>query len=120
MTTLKKHIALWLIGIFSFPIVFQPVHVVWHHLHGYRHTPQQCSLCSITRPDYAACAFDEEDDYGEGVCPICAYQFSINQLPEVTAFDPVVPEIFCGQNTAIASQYFRQDRTTKTPRAPPV
>ncbi|MDD2962313.1 MAG: hypothetical protein PHU33_00055 [Bacteroidales bacterium] len=120
MTTLQKHIALWLFGIFSFPILFQSGHTVLHHLHGYRHTQHQCMLCSTGRPDPTSCAFDEEGDHGEGVCPICEYQFSINQLPEATAFDPVVPMFFCNQCQSVVPSYYRPNHTTKSPRAPPV
>lgn len=117
---LRKHIALWLVGIFSFPIFFQPVHPVSHHLHGYTHAAHHCSLCTPERPTPVSCAFDEEDADGEGACPICEYQFSINELPKAAAFSPVVPEIPCCRNMAATSQYFRQERTTKIPRAPPV
>jgi hypothetical protein len=32
---LNKNIAIILLWVFIFPVIFQPFHIIWHHSHGY-------------------------------------------------------------------------------------
>lgn len=74
-----KNSAWALLVIFLFPIIFQPVHMLWHRTHG------ADSVCQVDGHCHS-CA----DAHSHGVrltpekhhCLICSFEFSINEMPE--------------------------------------
>lgn len=117
MIKLRKHIALLLFGIFFFPILFQSFHIVWHHSHGYK---CEHNLCSQTITNTCFHSNDKNVSEKEKTCPICEYQFSINDLPKISFFNAVIPVFACTYNEVATQQQYKQVFSDKTPRAPPV
>ena len=117
MIRLRKHIAFLLFGIFFIPNVFQSVHIVWHHSHGYKCEHNHC-FQTITKTDFHSNG--ENVSEKEKTCPICEYQFSINDLPKISFFSPVIPAIVSIYNEITTQQQYKQVFSDKTPRAPPV
>lgn len=117
MIKLKKHIALLLLGIFFFPIIFQSVHIVWHHPNGYKN---QCRHCEKETAENTSYSFAKDVSQKENICPICEYQFSINDLPIISIFRTIIPEIACLFNEIAVQQQYNQIFSDKTPREPPV
>ncbi|MBN2728719.1 MAG: hypothetical protein JXR53_05795 [Bacteroidales bacterium] len=117
MIKLRKHIAYLLFGIFFFPILFQSVHVVWHHSHGDQGEHTLCAQ-TITRTDFQS--NNKNVSEKEKTCPICEYQFSINDLPKISFFNPAIPENACNYLKIAKQQQYKQVFSDKTPRAPPV
>ncbi|MFW5760338.1 MAG: hypothetical protein ACOCXH_05105 [Cyclobacteriaceae bacterium] len=117
MIKLRKHIAFLLFGIFFLPIIFQSVHVVWHHSHSYKCEHNLCSQ-PITKKDLHSNG--ENVSEKEKTCPICEYQFSINDFPKISFFNPAIPAIACNYIELATQQQYKQVFSDKTPRAPPV
>lgn len=117
MIKLRKHIALLLFGIFFFPILFQSLHIVWHHSHGYKCEHTHCSQ-TVTNTDFHS---DKENvSEKEKTCIICEYQFSINDLPIIPFFNPAIHTIACNYTKTANQQQYKPVFSDKTPRAPPV
>lgn len=117
MIKLRKHIALLLFGIFLFPILFQSIHVVWHHSRTYICGHNLCSQ-TITNKDFLTNG--ENISEKEKICPICEYQFSINDLPKISFYSPAILAIACNYIKTTNRQRYKQVVTDKTSRAPPV
>ena len=117
MIKLRKHIALLLFGILFFPILFQSLHIVWHHSHGYKCKPTLCSQTITTTDSHSNNKYVAEE---ENTCPICEYQFSTNDLPKISFFNPEIPAIACNYIKIANQQQYKQFFSDKTPRAPPV
>lgn len=117
MIKLRKHIAFLLFGIFFFFILFQSVHIVWHHSHGYKCEHNQC-FQTITNTDIHL--YGENVSEKEKTCPICEYQLSINDLPKISFFNAVIPVFDCTYIEVVIQQQYKQVFSDKTPRAPPV
>ncbi len=113
----RKHIALLLFGIFFFPILFQSFHIVWHYLHDHKREHSHCSQ-AITNTDFHS--NNKTVSEKEKVCPICEYQFSINNLPKISFPNPAIPEIARNYIEITYQQHYKQIFSDKTPRAPPV
>jgi hypothetical protein len=73
-----RNIALFLFGIFSFPLIYQPFHVVVHH--GHSHCTRCTVSCSESHSDFGFAIFDVTEEKEEP-CPICNYHFPINEIP---------------------------------------
>ena len=117
MTGTKKHIAAFVIAIFFFPIAFQSLHIVWHHSHD--------GKCE--RPVFLQKTFDAESavnkkniSANKDACPICDYQFSILDVPEIACFSSVIPANARIRNEIATPQQYQHFFSDKTPRAPPV
>lgn len=112
----RKHIALLLFVVFLFPIVFQPVHIVWHHAHGY-----QCGHHhlheNVSGKDLQAHA--ENVTEKEHVCAICEFHFAINDLPGHSFVCSVMPAKSRIFNVLVTQHLYRQFFSFKSPRAPP-
>jgi hypothetical protein len=113
----KKHIARILFGIIFLPIVFQSVHIAWHHSHG--HLPGNHHYCYTTtiNKDFLkdSLTLNQETNH----CLICEYIFSIKNLPVFSIFEaiiPIVAGVFIATET---KQSHRQISALKPPRAPP-
>jgi len=113
----RKHIAFLLFGIFFLPILFQSIHVVWHHSHAYK---CEHNLCSQTITNKDLHTNGENVSEKEKICPICAYQFAINYLPTISYFKPFIPIFIYDYNEIATQQHYKQVFSDKTPRAPPV
>jgi len=115
---LRKHIAFLLFGIFLFPIIFQTIHIVEHHSHAHK-SDHNHSLKTVTN-SYSH-SEGENLFQKEKICPICEYQFSINDLPSITLFNAAAPVLLLSAYNAVATeQHYRHVFSEKTPRAPPV
>nr|WP_319267722.1 hypothetical protein [uncultured Draconibacterium sp.] len=116
MSRIKVHIALVLLGIFIFPIAYQPYHIVRHHsIKADCH--HHCCHLQDEEPD--GVIFDISTDGYEN-CPICDYHFPVNDLPRHLFFSPVIP---LSQSSLVEIEIKRackQVISSKTPRAPPV
>jgi len=112
---LKKYIAFLLFGIFFFPIVFQSVHIVWHHAHGYKcnHNHHHIIVEVNLHQDV------EKISETEQICPICEFHFSINNVPKTSFFNSVIPVFAYLFNVTADNINYTQIYTFKSPRAPP-
>jgi len=114
---LRKHIALLLLGIFFFPILFQSVHIFWHHSHGYKcehffYHKKTSDNDSLTKHVNTS----EEEE----TCLICEYKFPINDSPKVFFFSTTIPTFVCVINEIDKQLPYKPVFSDKTPRAPPV
>ncbi|MCU4176155.1 hypothetical protein [Carboxylicivirga sp. N1Y90] len=118
MADLKKYIAIVLFGIFVFPIVFQPVHVVLHHAQDLH----DCHTCCHSTFDKDESANSDEivpASAQEEACPICDYHFPLNLIAKAFIYQSnkmVDEKIVIGLNIRLP---FLQLLSVKTPRAPP-
>jgi hypothetical protein len=114
---LKEHIAFLLFGIFFFPFLFQSLHILWHHSHVNKSEHNQY-FQTITKTDFHS--------NGENVsekkykCPICAYKFSINDLPKIYFYYSIISVIACIYIELVQQYKYMQVFLVKTTRAPPV
>jgi hypothetical protein len=113
---LHKNIAVLLLGIFIFPITFQSFHIVWHQSHGYRSNLKWYHAEITKRPSQTDLKTAQQKDQP---CSICEYQFSINDLPELTIFRSITPVIESSLNELEIQLPFQQTFSIKSPRAPP-
>jgi len=114
---LRKHIAPLLFGIFFFPILFQSVHIVWHHSHNHNHEHHFChhiDTAKESQTKYESIFKNEES------CLICEYKFPINDSPKVFFINSDIPAIACIYDEIDKQQQYKQVFSDKTPRAPPV
>jgi hypothetical protein len=118
----SKHIALLLLGILFFPILFQPLHVLWHHAvdeaHAHHHDGGAC--CSLLVFDKHAQDKCEVLTEKESVCPICSYHFSMNELPVPVFYLSVVWFAIDAFNETLVRCFPQQVIAQNSPRAPPV
>lgn len=117
MISLRKHIAISLFGIFFYSIIFQSIHIVWHHSHGYK---SECQLIDKETYDIDPCTFPKKIAQWEKKCPICEYKFSINDLPELSSFRSIIPGFTCSFKEIATQQHYKRVFLEKSPRAPPV
>ena len=113
---LKDYIAIILIGIFIFPIAFQPVHVVLHQSPGSGCENQCCHIEATVSNGQAEMSIETPDD---GHCPICEYQFAVKDLPEDFLLRTFTPVMQCSLEELVRDLTHPQPKSIKTPRAPP-
>lgn len=108
-----RNIAFFLFGIFNFPMIYQPFHVVVHH--GHTH---DLVSCSEHHSDYGFQVFDIIEDI-ETFCPICNYHFPLNEIPaEFLSLHKV--DIETGQVFSVPLKgYSNNTWSDLIPRAPP-
>lgn len=70
----KPHIAFILLAVFSFPVVFQPLHIGWHKIH--KGGERVVSSADIISPPELTQANDETRG-----CDICEFLFSVSNDP---------------------------------------
>ena len=104
-----------MVGLVFIPILFQPVHVVWHFSIGHANEPH---CCHFETSDKNSCSESIQPE--EVHCLLCEFEFSINDLPEISCPKIVIPVFVFIYNEIATQQYFKQVFTDKTPRAPPV
>ena len=115
---LKRHIAAILAGIFLFPIFFQPMHVVWHHSH--EHAFVGYIVFHTKTVDYQASGSDRQVAKKETICPVCTFQFAINDLPLTEIYHALVPFSLAVLKKLVFKVYLQQLISYNSSRAPPV
>ena len=110
-----RNIALSLLLIFVFPIIYQPLHVVWHHSHGAECCGSYgtCQLGDLQKREGAY--FEETIDH----CPICSYEFSINDIPEKQVIEFYIQELIFKFIETKVTEFVPPFVLLKIPRAPP-
>lgn len=117
MIRLKKHITVLLIGLFFFPVVFQSIHMVWHQSHSSSCGHHECDhkpLAKNSHPFAEKCIKNNEN------CPVCLYQFSINNVTKLSHLNFQIIVITCNYKAVAIAQQNLQVFADKSPRAPPV
>ena len=112
----RVHIATFLFWIFLFPIIFQSIHIVWHHDHAHEcedHSTQQLSDKGL-QENY------QEFSEKESTCAICEYQLTINGLPKSTLFSTFIPTLTIKSKGIALKLPHKIGFSNKTPRAPPI
>lgn len=130
MTEWRIHTALFLIGIFVFPLIFQPWHIVQHHGHGeecsghihgadltYEHSHHHDSGCSHTSMQPVITI--QSTDHSHDPCYICDYKFPVNDLASAIELGFIlyqVNDLHSGNRLCSALQ---EIYSLINPRAPP-
>ncbi|GEM_PF-1481409 len=113
----RKHITFLIFGIFFFPIIFQSVHIVWHHSQGYKCQHYRCFSKIVNADSHSNTKNVSEK---EKICPICEYRFSINDLPKIFLFNATIAGFSHIYVEIIKPQQYKRFFSDKTPRAPPI
>ncbi|WP_319503490.1 hypothetical protein [uncultured Draconibacterium sp.] len=116
MKGIKVHITLLLLGIFVFPIAYQPYHIVRHHSQKAECHHECCHIKHEEAHDVTFNSYSGEDER----CPICDYHFPVNDLPRLLFFTPATPHVL---NSVVEIEIKRACKhaiSTKIPRAPPL
>lgn len=97
--------------------MFQSFHIVWHHSHSYK---CEHHICHQKLSDKDSHTKRKNISKKENTCPICEYQFSVNDLPKISFFSTYIPVFVCTYNEIAIQEQHKQVFLDKTPRAPPV
>jgi hypothetical protein len=118
LTRLKRHITLIGLGFFVFPIIFQSIHIVWHHsnAHSESYTHTCCSLGKNCLPDKGSINISESDEH----CPLCEYEFSVNNIPGFSVINTGIPYIIYVLNDNEIDIIYQASTSFNPPRAPPI
>jgi len=114
---IRTHISFFLFWIFFTPILFQSIHIVWHHSDAH-----QCEhhLCISEASDQMLKADDTQLSEKEEKCPICEYEFPINNIPKVSSYDASLPIFSSLYTKTLTQKQFIKVISKRNPRAPPV
>lgn len=87
MFKFKKYIAFFLFLVFTFPVIYQQVHIMQHHAIINCHTDcdnhyNTHNNIEPVNPKTISFSVSNENK----TCAICEYQFTINQMPVVYQF----------------------------------
>jgi len=110
-----RNIALSLLVIFVYPIFFQPLHVVWHHSHGV----ECCGSHGTCQLDHSQKHIGTHLEETTDDCPICKFEFSINNLPEKSVNKFHNQEFIFKFIETKVTEFVPPFLLLKTPRAPP-
>jgi hypothetical protein len=113
----NKHIAIVLLGIFTYPIFFQSIHIVWHHSHGLNNSFVDRKYSENEK------SFDNVIAHlsnTEVCCPFCEYKFSINNLSKSSLFECNIFKIDNNYIDIVINQFRPCIQSKKSPRAPPL
>jgi len=113
LKTKGKNIALSLLGIFLFPVIFQNLHVIRHHHHDIAFKIHN-ALNKDTRGESFFTILHHKEP-----CPIVEYKFQINSLPEYFILDSICPWVIGLVIESNSDEPHRILRSSKSPRAPP-
>jgi len=120
MTAWYRHIPVFIIGFFLFPIVYQPIHQVHHH--GQDQIEHSCEHHYDHQHRYHP---DKETEsthiyHSPEHCPICEYKFVIQDLP-CSAKLVLATIQYCEQKTIfLRAEVHKSVYSQKSPRAPPI
>ncbi|MCG8698185.1 MAG: hypothetical protein MI922_09035 [Bacteroidales bacterium] len=84
----KKQISLILILVFTFPVIYQQAHVVYHHILSHIHNScnhHHCSQDKVKTVNLLTSSYSEKTKNEK--CAICDYKFTVNQMPVDFQFD---------------------------------
>jgi len=112
----RLYIALILLGIFLFPVLFQSVHSTGHKkkcCSGYE------NFCESVLPHKDLHTNSLAEQSKEKKCPVCKYQFPVNKLPELSLYSTIAPVITGTICEIILSADINDAFSIKSPRAPP-
>lgn len=112
----KIHIVIALLGIFTFPIAFQSIHIIGHHSHGFMVDQH---ICGTNAVDECAQAEAIDGSEKENQCPVCTYQFVIKSLSEAPFFTSILPVSLGWFNEIVIIRTDLPVFSNKSPRAPP-
>jgi hypothetical protein len=109
----RKHIAIILLGMFIFPVVFQQFHIIRHHSHD-----QGAGILVINQdsPDCTKVSCQRKDCH----CPLCEYKFSIINMPDVFFFNAAINIIEGIEAESASSRPLQIPFSSASPRAPPL
>jgi hypothetical protein len=111
---LKHHIAAILLGLFMFPILFQSVHVLWHHT-------QDCiDACCCKHIDVVSESSSGTIATLEEDCLICNYLITINSFADPVVYRISLPIEKRAFVFLIIQHPLKQVGSFKSPRAPPI
>lgn len=121
--TMKKrriYTVFFLVGIFLFPLIFQPWHIVQHHGHDHEcsaHAHHHNTDCS--HESALSLISTQDQDQPHDPCYICDYKFPVEDLP--TPGEPVfTPYQFQEiQSVNLVLSDLKCDHSLVNPRAPP-
>jgi len=117
---ISKYIATVLLGIFIFPIVFQPVHIVLHTIreHSSNEFGTQYSTKSTKGINMhkSVCAINGNS---ETHCLICEYKFSISNSLDNCLFECEIFKIEKDSINRLNNSFKLVFFSKKSPRAPP-
>jgi hypothetical protein len=117
VTRRYKNTAFLLLGLFVFPIFYQSVHICLHH---HRKNEIGCNIQHHDNDNLSHLSFHFSKTIDkDGHCPVCEYQFSVNDLSSVSVFEIGIPKIEVTLNSFVPVQPDRCIVSTKSPRAPP-
>jgi len=114
---LKSHITILLLGILLYPIAFQSVHVVHHHLNDVHICAD--SSCDVQVQKHDNGATNKSFSELKSLCPICEYEFPVKDLPQHNSYLSIVGCNYSILVIAINNIHSLRDKTVKSPRAPP-
>jgi hypothetical protein len=109
---LLKHISIVLLLVFSYPVVYQALHIPGHQ--------HDCSGCESDESfeDITIAQFSTNSP--QKGCPVCIYEISISELPHQN-YLPVQPFRLITEITAKVFEIsIAENYHNKTPRGPPV
>lgn len=114
---IRKNMALLLLGIFLFPITFQGVHVIHHHMHD--HPSGRARWVSSHNTHDFPQTQGLTEIHKDPTCLICNFQFFTNTLPKTVAVASATPTVEARLTEVITEHPYCQLISTTTPRAPP-
>ena len=111
-----RNIACALLVIFVFPIIYQPLHIMWHRANNVA-----CCGCGkhIVCLHSSVGKSEPQINKGKYHCPVCEYDLVINSLPEYFTFDNFIPRLRAILKTVIPVKHIWLFVQTKLSRAPP-
>lgn len=117
MISQKKNIALFLLGIFIFPFIFQPIHIIGHH--NIINQEEQ-GFDNVQKSEHITDNSNLITLINDNSCPILKYQFSVNELSKISVIRFTLPEIEKPLCIIEEQQIKQQVIAFSSPRAPPV
>lgn len=111
----NKHTATLLLGLFLFPIIFQSIHIAWHHSQSVADNHHIKNSTNSQGSQSNAISVLTENDQ----CPICEYEFSIHNLPAIFVFETILPMLKGIENETAEPQLHLEVYSTKSSRGPP-
>jgi hypothetical protein len=116
MKGMRRHIAVYLAGIFIFPVLFQPWHIIHHHGHECPDHHEKGDPCH-TKPVPGFTILNQIP--GHDHCYVCDFKFPVNDLPN--SFNIyTVPHIYQEVQSGLPLSHLPESEQSEfNPRAPP-
>ncbi|MEZ4906343.1 MAG: hypothetical protein R2771_01565 [Saprospiraceae bacterium] len=117
MRKIKKYIALLLIGIFIFPVIFQSLHIIFIHNHNAINSNQQVTI--YQNPKNKDKQHTLSQYQSENYCLISSYQLSTNHIPKLPFWGNLATDCDNLLNEIIINRIYKLEYSPKSSRAPP-